>query len=120
MTQRTTVTYNQFDIVVVPFPFVDSQATKKRPAIILSSNQHFNADTGHSIMAMITSARNSSWPHDINITDLTNAGLPKPSVIRMKLFTLDHRLILEHIGTLSAKDKKTLSKTLKLIFNGLL
>lgn len=112
--------YNQFDIVVVPFPFVDSHTAKKRPAIVLSSHQYFNTNAGHSVMAMITSARNSSWPHDVEITDLPISGLPKPSVIRMKFFTIDHRLILEPIGTLSTKDKKTLSKTLKVIFNGLL
>jgi mRNA interferase MazF len=111
--------YNQFDIVVVPFPFVDSSAAKKRPALILSSHKEFNQETGHSIMAMITSARNNPWPCDIEIIDITNAGLSKASIIRMKFFTVDHRLILNSIGTLSSKDQKSLKKMMKLVFKGL-
>lgn len=112
------MTYNQFDIVVVPFPFVDSQDSKRRPAIVFSSNNHFNKEAGHSIMAMITSARNHPWPYDVEIADLVKAGLPKKSVIRMKLFTIDHRLIIESLGTLSLKDQKELCKAVKSVFNG--
>src|SRR5690349_3929590 len=110
MTMRTTMTYNQFDIIVVPFPFVDSPTAKKRPAIILSSKENFNDKLNLSIVAMITSARNTPWPCDVNITDLAHTSLKKPSVIRMKLFTLDHKLILETIGSLSKKDQKSLQK----------
>ena len=113
------MTYNQFDIVVVPFPFVDSATTKRRPALILSSNKNFNHETQHSIMAMITSARNNPWPGDVNISNLVVAGLPKPSVIRMKLFTLDHRFIIDSIGTLSSKDQKTVRKMIQVVLNGL-
>lgn len=106
--------YNQFDVVAVPFPFVDSKNSKKRPAVILSSHK-YNKDAGHSIMAMITSARNAPWPYDIEVTNLIQAGLPKASVIRMKLFTIDHRLIIENLGTLSAKDQKMLRKIMQTV-----
>lgn len=118
--RKTTVTYNQFDIVVVPFPFVDSSTAKKRPAIVLSSNKPFNKEAGHSIMAMITSARNNPWPCDIEISDLASAGLSKASIIRMKFFTIDHKLILDSIGTLSSKDQTSLRKMIKSVFKGLL
>ena len=109
--------YNQFDIVVVPFPFVDSPASKRRPAIILSSKKYFNQETNHSILAMITSARNVPWPCDVTITDLVSAGLKNASVIRMKLFTIDHKLIIDHLGTLSKKDRQSIQKMAKLIFD---
>jgi len=118
--RRTIVIYNQFDIVVVPFPFVDSSTAKKRPAIVLSSHKSFNQEAGHSIMAMITSARNNPWPCDVEITDIISARLPKASIIRMKFFTIDHRLILDSIGTLSSKDQKLLSQMIKSVFKGLL
>ncbi|HEX4068546.1 MAG TPA: type II toxin-antitoxin system PemK/MazF family toxin [Candidatus Babeliales bacterium] len=111
--------YNQFDIVVVPFPFVDSPVAKRRPAIILSSKKHFNQETKHSVMAMITSARNIPWPGDVKISDLSSAGLKKASVIRMKLFTIDHKLILERLGTLSKKDLLSLQKISKSIFENI-
>ncbi|WP_249263502.1 type II toxin-antitoxin system PemK/MazF family toxin [Microcystis aeruginosa] len=49
-----TVIYEQFDVVVVPFPFTDINATKRRPALILSDALAFNTSVGRSVMAMIT------------------------------------------------------------------
>jgi len=111
------VTYRPFDIVIVPFPFTDTNETKKRPAIVLSSERNFSNQVGHSVMAMITSARNEPWALDTSITNLQAAGLPKPSIIRMKLFTLDHRFIIKKIGQLNIKDQNNLRKSLKSVFS---
>jgi mRNA interferase MazF len=105
-------TYKQFDVVVVPFPFKDRTATKKRPALVLSSEQ-FNSGIHHSVMAMITTASHSAWPLDIAITDLKDAGLKTPSIIRMKLFTIDHMLILKHIGHLNPQDQISVKSALQ-------
>lgn len=105
--------YDVFDIVVVPFPFVDSLETKKRPAIVISSYETFNKKAGSCLLAMITSAMHTPWPCDVAITDLQTAGLPVKSLIRMKLFTLDQRLIFKTIGTLSSKDQNSLVKNLR-------
>jgi len=56
------VPYKRYDIVKVPFPFTDRQSTKTRPAIVLSDEKTFNTRIGHSVMAMITIAKHSSWP----------------------------------------------------------
>jgi mRNA interferase MazF len=90
------------DVVVVPFPFTDSVETKRRPALILSPAE-FNRQSGHSVMAMITSANRSSWPGDVAIGS-SNAGLRMPCVVRMKLFTLDNRLIAKTIGRLPEQE----------------
>ncbi len=63
-------------------------------------------------MAMITSAHHSKWPLDIPISDYQKTGLPKSCIIRMKLFTLEHSLIIKKIGILSNKDQKETRKTL--------
>lgn len=42
MSQLTKI-YNRFDVVVVPFPFTDSSITKRRPALIISETNVFNA-----------------------------------------------------------------------------
>lgn len=105
------MTYRRFEVVVVPFPFTDSTATKRRPALVLS-DEVFNAQAGHSVMAMITSAGNASWPLDVALADLQPAGLPAPSMVRMKLFTLDHRFVVRRAGKLSAKDGKAVAEAL--------
>lgn len=114
--KRIIVIYEAFDIVVVPFPFSDSTTTKRRPALVVSSYSNFNQKIEHSVMVMITSARNIAWPMDIHIKDLKPTGLPKASIIRMKFFTLDHRLIIKKIGKLSAKDQAAMSKVFQKLF----
>ena len=108
--------FKQFDIVTVPFPYTDKNKAKKRPAIILSQYDEFDKKIGHSICAMITSEKNKPWPHDVSIKNLKRTGLPAPSVIRMKFFTLDHQIIIEKIGTLSAKDLGNFKKSFKAVF----
>ena len=99
------MTFEAYDVVVVPFPFTDRTATKRRPALVISDGIAFNAKVGHSELAMITSAKNSDWPEDTVISDLDAAGLSSDSVIRMKLFTLDNQLILRRAGSLASKDR---------------
>jgi mRNA interferase MazF len=95
------------DVVVVPFPFTDRRASKRRPALALSS-ESFNRESGHTVLAMITSADNPPWPMDI-IVDSAEAGLHAPSKVRMKLFTLDNRLILRKVGRLSQTDQRAVA-----------
>ena len=97
--------YKKYDVVTVPFPFTDSAMQKRRPALVLSDHAAFNEKIGHSVMAMITSEKNAPWPLDVRIADLSQAGLPAPSVVRMKLFTLDHRFVVAKIGELSNADR---------------
>jgi len=106
------VSFERFSVVKVPFPFTDRPAAKQRPALILSGRD-FGQQSGHSLMAMITSAKHLAWPLDVTITDLAAAGLPVPCVVRMKLFTLDHRLVLGPLGRLSAQDRRTVGEALK-------
>ncbi len=96
-----------FDTVVVPFPFTDQTASKRRPALVVSRAE-FNLAENHSVLAMITSAEQSHWLADYSISNLQEAGLSNPCVIRLKLFTLDHRLILRKAGKLSAVDQRRL------------
>jgi mRNA interferase MazF len=91
------------DVVVVPFPFVDAPAEKRRPSLILSQKA-FNRSNGHSICAMITTASRTNWPSDIAIVDLAAAGLPRACVVRFKLFTLPNEIILRQAGTLTVSD----------------
>ncbi len=108
-------TLEAFDVVVVPFPFADRAAVKRRPALVVSRSEPFNAQSGHAVLAMITSvkAEAATWPLDTTISDLAHAGLPSPSLVRMKLFTLDARLIVRKAGQLAAKDRQTVSRALK-------
>lgn len=112
---KLTKTFELYEIVKVPFPFTDSKMAKVRPALIISSARAFNAKIGMSAMAMITSvkATQEPWPMDIIIENLAPTGLPVPSMVRFKIFTLDHRLILGRLGRLSDVDRGHVQQKLK-------
>ena len=95
---------DRWDTVVVPFPFTDKSAAKRRPAMVLSSKT-FNRH-GHAVLCMITSASHSPWPGDTPLLSYASAGLNLPCLIRLKIFTLDNRVILKKVGSLSAADRK--------------
>jgi mRNA interferase MazF len=117
-------TYNQFDVVVVPFPFMETAGSKLRPALILSDTQTFNMPMQKAVLAMITTSNRFPWSLDISIDDLQGAGLRSPSIIRMKLFTLENRFpfreasptIVRRIGTLSKPDCAKVEMALSQLF----
>ena len=109
------MTFEPYQVVRVPFPFTDRNATKNRPALVLSDDKRFNDLAGHAVMAMITSVGNSPWPLDSVIDDSAAAGLPAPSKVRFKLFTLDHRLVRGVLGRLGADDEARIRGALALL-----
>lgn len=102
------------DIAVVPFPFTDLARAKARPALALSAGTA-NRESGHTIFAMITTAARSRWSTDVALTDLDSCGLSKPSVVRLKLFTLDNRLIARRIGRLTRNDSLAVANILRTV-----
>ncbi|WP_156376183.1 type II toxin-antitoxin system PemK/MazF family toxin [Methylobacterium sp. Leaf117] len=86
-------------VVVVPFPYSDRLAGKRRPAVVVSGPAV--AETGFVWIAMITSANNPAMRGDQAIDDLAAAGLDAPSVVRpVKLACIEPARILKRIGTL--------------------
>jgi mRNA interferase MazF len=106
------MSFDRWAVVVVPFPFTDRDTHKRRPALVLSNRGEFGGQAGQSVMAMITSATHASWPLDVVLTDRETAGLPAASLVRMKLFTLDDRLVLRQLGTLGSADREAARKAL--------
>lgn len=95
--------FDPFEVVVVPFPYADRLAEKRRPALVISNRKL--AVHGLIWVAMITSADNAPWSSDIAITNLARSGLPAPSVIRTaKIACIDPNRIDRRIGRL---DKAT-------------
>jgi mRNA interferase MazF len=110
------VAFDQWDVVVVPFPFTDRPVRRRRPALVVSQRAPLGAVVGHSVLAMITSAGHRRWPLDVAVSDLKAAGLPAPSVVRMKLFTLDDRLVERAAGTLVQADAAAVAGALAQVF----
>jgi mRNA interferase MazF len=102
-----------YDVVVVPFPYADRLAEKRRPAIVISAPA-LERQQGLVWLAMITSAGNRRWDSDIVVSDLAVTGLPAPSLVRpAKIATVDGERILRRIGKLSAKDARAVAAQIK-------
>jgi mRNA interferase MazF len=86
--------FEPFDVVAVPFPYVEREVRKRRPTVVVSDRY------GLLWVVMITSAANSPWPDDVAIGDLTLAGLPKPSVVRPSKIATVEAARCERIGRL--------------------
>jgi mRNA interferase MazF len=104
--------FDAFDIVVVPFPYSDRLAEKRRPALVVS-NKRLKA-LGVIWVAMITSAENESWPDDVTIGDVARAGLPAPSIVRpAKIACIDPGRVLRRSGKLDKATARTVAQRVR-------
>jgi mRNA interferase MazF len=106
---------NHWEIMAVPFPFMERPAVKRRPALVISTRE-FNANNDHTIMAMITSAMRERWPSDYLITKPLDAGLKTTCYIRWKVFTLPNSMLLKRIGELADEDREYVLRQTQMIF----
>jgi mRNA interferase MazF len=82
--------FEQGDIVRVPFPYTDRATRQRRPALVVSTGGI--GENGSLLwVVMITSAENRPWPGDVSLAkSYEDAGLPAPSLIRpCKLATIE-------------------------------
>jgi mRNA interferase MazF len=70
------------DVVLVPFPFTDQTASKKRPAFVVSNRAYNTARPDIIIMAITSQRRPNPGLGDVLITHWQAAGLLKPSVAK--------------------------------------
>jgi mRNA interferase MazF len=106
---------NHWDVVAVPFPFMERFALKRRPALVISTKE-FNASNDHTILAMITASMLEIWPSDHPIAKPKEAGLNHVCSVRMKVFTLPNVMISKMIGELSDEDREALIVKSRMIF----
>lgn len=85
------------DVIVVPFPFSDLTAAKRRPALVLATLEGDDV-----ILCQITSRTiRDSYAQSIEDEHFADGGLRQPSNVRPnRVFTADSRIILYKIGRL--------------------
>ena len=99
------------DVVTVEFPGV--RGIKRRPAVIISTNTYhqYRPDV---ILALITSqVTNATAPTDYVLQDWAQAGLRRPSAVRMFLATLPTTVVTV-VGHLSNRDWQEVQQRLRL------
>lgn len=100
------------EVVLVPFPFTDQSGTKKRPAVIISSNSYNTTRRDLVIMAITSQVRQPLGFGEALLADWQAAGLIKPSVLKPVFTTIEQSLVSRSMGTLSATDLHTLREAI--------
>ena len=89
-------------VIVVNFPGVTGM--KRRPALILSSDEYHRARPDVIVGLITSQVQAAQATSDCAIQDWKSAGLRLPSAFRAFLTTLPRNVISAQIGTLSKHD----------------
>ena len=100
------------NVVLVPFPFISQTASKKRPAVIVSRSAYNQAKPDIVVMAITSQFRPVQALGEALLSDWQAAGLLKPSVVKPVFATLEQRLVLRTLGSLSAIDMAAVRKSI--------
>lgn len=110
-----TTAYSFGDVVLVPFPFTDQTATKKRPSVVVCSSAYNKARPDVILMAITGRLSGYSRIGEVVVSDWESAGLLKASTIKPILTTLEKSLIIRSLVQLRQEDLLTLKEALTLI-----
>ena len=104
--------FKKGDVVLIPFPFTDLTSAKTRPAVIVSTGL-YDKETGNFMVAMITSVPQST-SYDYEVKDWRTANLLAPSWVRIKIATINPKLVRYKPGSLTTVDLIEVDKRIRL------
>ena len=117
--------FKQGEILLLPFPFDDLSGAKKRPVLVISSDE-FNRISRTIIVVEITSNLRSGFQElNVQIGDRDVKRYPNtkpliPSLIKpYVIFSVSKRLVQKRIGILREEKLKEVFSVLEKIFEGL-
>jgi len=91
------------EVIVVEFPFSDLLSGKRRPGVILAT------DDVDLLVARVTT-RDPRDDFDVSLGDWSVVGLPLKSTVRIaKLLVIDSRLVQRSLGRLTSDDRRAVS-----------
>lgn len=107
-----TTSYSFGDIVLVPFPFTDQSATKRRPAVVISTSGYHAERPDLIIMAVTSQVRPLGVIGEVPVKDWKAAGLIKPSVVKPVITTIEASLVIRRLGQLKKDEQEVLRKAI--------
>lgn len=116
MTKTAFMTNYKFgDVVLVPFPFSNLTQQKKRPAVVISSQDYQQYRPDCVLLAITSQMRGKLGFAEAYVDNWQQAGLLKPSVFKPLIFSLEQGDILRKLGTLTHEDQQVLHGILQQI-----
>ncbi len=100
------MSYSRNEIVLLPIPFTDLTSRKVRPAVVVGHSSH----PGDLFVAPISSQlQNVALP----LRDWRAARLNVPCGIKSQIATIENRLVVKSVGTLTPTDQGALDACLR-------
>lgn len=104
--------YKQQDIVLVDFGFSEGRGSKRRPALIISSDE-YHKDRREVIIAAITSNIERVLIGDTKIDGWKEAGLLYPSLVTGIIRTIKENMVVHKLGAILQIDFQKVQKNLR-------
>jgi len=104
--------YKLGDIVLVDFSFSEGTGSKKRPALIISSDNYHKSRQEVIVMAITSNIKRVLFG-DTKIDKWREAGLIYPSLATGIIRTIKVSVIIRKLGTLSKQDLQKIQKNLR-------
>lgn len=98
----TGTTFEQGDVVLLPFPFSDLSASKKRPVLVLSRGSYNRSSQDFVVCAMTSNLGNAAHSVYVEDADMETGKLPKASRVKVdKVFCASQSLAVKRVGRVS-------------------
>jgi mRNA interferase MazF len=104
--------YEFGDVVLVPFPFTNQSASKRRPAVVVSNRAYNLAKPDIVLMAITSQLRPSPGIGEAWIAHWQAAGLLKPSAVKPVFVTLEQSLVIRRLGVLLDADQAAVRRAI--------
>lgn len=95
---------DQGEIVLVPVPFTDLSSQKRRPVIVISSDNYNRLSSDIVVVAMTSNPAPVAHSFTIDSQDLVAGALNRPGTVRVdKIYTLHTALVVKRFGKVSSQ-----------------
>ena len=108
------ITYERGDVILVNFLFSDESGVKRRPALVLSTDE-YHKGRQEVIVAGITSNTERILIGDYLLTHWQGAGLLYPSAVTGIFRTIKSQMIYRKLGVISDNDMKSVEQNVRQI-----
>lgn len=108
----TSYSFSFGDVVLVPFPFTDQRGSKRRPAVIVSTDRYHLERPDLILLPITSQVRSVTRFGDVPVSNIQVAGLLQHSMIKPVLLTIEASLVLRTLGRLDDDDQRALRHAL--------
>ena len=98
------MSFSRNDVVLLPIPFTDLTSRKVRPAVVIGRG------SSDLFLVPISSVLSNT---DFALADWKAAGLNVACGIKAQIATVEERLVVKVVGSLTTSDQKTLNDRLR-------